>query len=140
MKAGFSLQSEIRHAQGWFRKGESDRIAAERIVEGGGPFDTACFHAQQAVEKYLKAVLAHAAEEIPRTHNLEELVLRAARSVPDLNSLLSEIVELTPYAVEMRYDFEFWPDDDAANKALVVVGKVRQTVVAFRPDFGSLDF
>jgi HEPN domain-containing protein len=131
------LPSEVRHAQGWFRKGDSDQSAAERVVAGGGPFDTACFHAQQAVEKYLKAVLALTAVEIPRTHNLEELVLRVARSVPGLNSLLGEIVELTPYAVEMRYDFEFWPDAEAAGKALAVVGKVRQAVIMAWPDLES---
>ena len=36
-----------------------------------------CFHAQQACEKALKAVLASAGTEIPRTHNLEELQVRS---------------------------------------------------------------
>lgn len=44
-----------------------------RVWTSEGPYDTACFHAQQAVEKYLKGVLAWRGLEIPRTHVLEEL-------------------------------------------------------------------
>ncbi len=52
-------------ARGWMQKGDSDRSAADQITQGGGPFDTACFHAQQAAEKYLKAVVALAGAPIP---------------------------------------------------------------------------
>lgn len=60
-------------ARGWFRKGDSDLADARRTTASEGPYDTACFHAQQAVEKYLKGVLAWRGLEIPRTHDLEEL-------------------------------------------------------------------
>ena len=45
-------------ARGWFLKAESDLITARHMVESDGPYDTACFHAQQAAEKYLKGLLA----------------------------------------------------------------------------------
>lgn len=45
-------------ARGWFRKADSDLADARRTTASEGPYDTACFHAQQAVEKYLKGVLA----------------------------------------------------------------------------------
>jgi HEPN domain-containing protein len=64
------------HARAWLAKAESDRLAARRLLEAGGPFDAVCFHSQQACEKALKAVLAWAETDIPRTHNLEELQLR----------------------------------------------------------------
>jgi HEPN domain-containing protein len=38
----------------------------------------ACFHAQQSVEKALKAVLTAHGATFPRTHNLEELGLLVA--------------------------------------------------------------
>ncbi len=44
------------HARGWFLKAESDLSAARRILEGEGPYDRACFHLQQAAEKFLAAV------------------------------------------------------------------------------------
>ena len=61
------------------------------------------FHAQQAAEKLLKAVLAHSRIEFPFTHDLERLVeLVEASSVggpPDSD----EVAALTPWAVEFRY-------------------------------------
>lgn len=60
-------------ARGWFRKAESDLADAKRTIASDGPYDTACFHAQQAVERYLKGYLAWRDQPIPRTHDLEEL-------------------------------------------------------------------
>ncbi len=60
-------------ARGWMQKGESDRLNADRTTQSAGPYDTACFHARQAVEKYLKAILALAGSPIPRTHDLEDI-------------------------------------------------------------------
>lgn len=37
-------------ARGWFRKADSDLADARRTTASEGPYDTACFHAQQAVE------------------------------------------------------------------------------------------
>lgn len=62
------------------------------------------FHAQQAVEKALKAALAHAGVAFQRTHNLGALLdlLRAAgRPLPPFSEGL---VVLSPYAVGIRYD------------------------------------
>ncbi|MFA5343953.1 MAG: HEPN domain-containing protein [Kiritimatiellia bacterium] len=38
------------------RKGDSDLANARMCVDAGRALDTACFHAQQAAEKYLKAL------------------------------------------------------------------------------------
>ena len=32
------------HARGWFLKAESEIAAARRVLDGEGPYDTACFH------------------------------------------------------------------------------------------------
>lgn len=61
------------------------------------------FHAQQAVEKAIKAVLSHAGVVFRRTHDIAELLDLLADSslaVPPHNERLDE---LNPYAVEMRY-------------------------------------
>lgn len=71
------------HASAWIAKARSDRLAARRLLEASGPFDAVCFHAQQACEKALKAVLAFADMEIPRTHNLEELQVRCASALSE---------------------------------------------------------
>lgn len=53
-------------AQGWLTKSNSDLAAAKVLLEGDGPYDTVCFHAQQAVEKILKAILAFYELPIPK--------------------------------------------------------------------------
>jgi HEPN domain-containing protein len=49
----------------WISRAENDllNLAAQEI-----PWDTICFHSQQAAEKYLKAVLVFHAQPVPRTH------------------------------------------------------------------------
>ncbi len=66
----------------------------------------ALFHAQQAAEKSLKAVMCLRGLEYRRTHDLEELAaqLKDAGCGPPVDP--SILRRLTPYAVEYRYDDE----------------------------------
>ena len=60
------------------------------------------FHAQQAVEKSLKAWIAFKGEEYPLTHNISRLI----SILEDLNSDVGkfwDLVELNSFAVEFRY-------------------------------------
>lgn len=62
------------------------------------------FHAQQAVEKALKAVMAAHGISFPKTHNLKELhdlLLEHGHTSP---LTIDQLNELTPYAVTSRYD------------------------------------
>jgi HEPN domain-containing protein len=115
-------------AQGWIRKADSDLSDVRRTVESDGPYDTACFHAQQAVEKCLKGFLALHNQPIPRSHDLEELVqlCLVVESIPELQSMPLE--ELSGYAVEMRYDADFWPSKDTAMEALGIAEQVRHLI------------
>jgi HEPN domain-containing protein len=102
--------------RGWLRKAQSDRVAMEASLRAGA-LDMACFHAQQVVEKCLKGFLLHAGEDFPFTHNLSKLVAACAALDASFQSLLMRVEPLTPYAVELRYDAEFWPDFQAAEAA-----------------------
>lgn len=66
----------------------------------------AYFHAQQAAEKALKAVMCLHGLEYRRTHDLEELAgtLADVGIVPPVGEI--ELRCLTPYAVEFRDDDE----------------------------------
>lgn len=72
-------------------------------------FAVACFHAQQAVEKALKAVMFLHGLEFRRTHDLEELAGTLADAGINLPLGDDELRRLTPYAVEFRYDDEPMP-------------------------------
>lgn len=116
-------------ADGWVRKGDSDLADARRTLASEGPYDTACFHAQQAAEKYLKAVLALRGCAIPKTHDLEELARIAMRLEPSLDLAGLELGELTSHGVDSRYDVEFWPDRDTAAAALALADATRSRVL-----------
>ena len=121
------------HARGWLRKGDSDLATARRVLDGPGPYDTACFHAQQAIEKYLKAVLAYSGEPIPKMHELEDLADLARASAPDLDVDVEELGDITPFAVEPRYKLGFWPEREVAEEAVGTAEKVRDRVLKVLP-------
>ena len=114
------------HSRGLLLKASSDLYSAEDILSGGRAYDMACFHSQQAVEKCLKALLASADEEYPLRHDLGELVERVKNRFPDLKFPWVEIMGLAPYAVEVRYDDEFFPNREDAQKALDAARSIYQ--------------
>jgi len=60
----------------WIKKAESDyQLAVSLMRRRKIPVtDHACFHFQQAAEKYLKARLEEANVRVPKTHQVDELV------------------------------------------------------------------
>lgn len=61
------------------------------------------FHAQQAVEKALKAVIASRDEGFPFTHDIGLLMQLCQDTGFELPADLSEADRLTPYAAAIRY-------------------------------------
>ena len=64
-----------------------------------------CFHAQQAVEKAVKAVLLAQGVEFPKTHNLRVLFDLLAEQI-DIPQEVVIASRLTEYAVSSRYPGE----------------------------------
>jgi HEPN domain-containing protein len=56
----------------WIKKAENDLITAEHSldIKPDPPTDTICFHAQQCIEKCLKAYLVEQEIEFEKTHAL----------------------------------------------------------------------
>jgi len=87
------------------RKAEADVAAGRTLAADGDQHDEAIgFHAQQAVEKAVKAVLALAQIEAPRTHDLTFLVELLGEHGIEAPEVLIESEWLTPWAVTTRYD------------------------------------
>lgn len=61
------------------------------------------FHAQQTVEKALKAWLALLDQEPPRTHNIRQLVVFLENAGVN-EGYLWDFIELTAFAVQFRYE------------------------------------
>lgn len=88
--------------QDWLRYARADLAIALGPLPEGAIYELLCFHAQQAVEKSIKAVLLHHGRRIERTHSIERLVDLLPESLPRQPELI-ESARLTPYAVLVRY-------------------------------------
>jgi HEPN domain-containing protein len=83
---------------------EDDRIAAAALLGVAAVSDAIVgFHAQQAVEKALKAVLASVRVEFPFTHNIAMLMQLCEDAGVQPPPTLVEADLLTPYGVMLRY-------------------------------------
>lgn len=83
---------------------QDDLAAAKALQQAEGVSDaSAGFHAQQAVEKALKAVLATEEAEFPFTHNIGLLMQLCEDQGHELPAAFSQAERLTPYAAAIRY-------------------------------------
>ena len=81
----------------WVAKAEGDLHSCLRETRArkNANYDSACFHAQQCVEKYLKARLQEAGAPIPKTHNLEDLLNRLLAFEPRWATLKPTLINLS---------------------------------------------
>ncbi len=90
--------------QEWLSHAKSDlRLAHLAATDELVRREQACFHAQQAAEKAIKAILVLGGIEFPLTHDIEELLEIAETSGLTPPKEVQEAGLLTPYAVEFRY-------------------------------------
>jgi len=92
----------------WLANARADLALARVPLPEGGLYEHLCFHAQQAAEKALKAVLHANGVEYPFTHNVQLLIdlLPAGLTAPQT---ILAAADLTPYAVTTRYPGEVEP-------------------------------
>ncbi len=127
----------LEEARRWLAYARDDVRAAEVTLREGllGP---SCFHAQQAVEKCLKALLVAQGELVPRTHEIRDLwgwLDPVART--RLEPLAEEIHTLDSYYQSTRYPDaapgtgpEGLPSQEAAQEAVKVAAAVWQATEA----------
>jgi HEPN domain-containing protein len=86
----------------WLNRSHSD-LALAQVQVSDVRLEDLCFHAQQAVEKSLKALLLHRKIRFPYVHNLSELMSLLEKDGLNLPEFVCEAARLTEYAVEARY-------------------------------------
>ncbi|MDH5656696.1 MAG: HEPN domain-containing protein [Spirochaetia bacterium] len=85
----------------WLKHAESDlNIAC--IRDKNILLSQLCFHAQQCVEKSLKALLLKQDIEFPKTHNIAVLIEHLPQNLEKPDFLFNS-ASLTEFAVESRY-------------------------------------
>jgi HEPN domain-containing protein len=86
----------------WMNKAENDLLSAQRLLEIEPLIlDTACFHCQQAIEKWLKAYLIYNNVDIQKTHDVIALLDKCANFDPEFADV--DPLDINAYAVNGRY-------------------------------------
>lgn len=91
----------------WLIHSQSDLKLAKLGLNQDILAEQICFHAQQAVEKALKAALLFYKIDFAFTHDLQELLDTFETAKISVPAHLLDVGILTPYAVETRYP-GFW--------------------------------
>lgn len=100
-----------KHVERLLAKAAQDEYVVHRLLpDDEAPVEAFGFHAQQAAEKLLKAVLVAAGARYPRTHRLAELIDLLRATGVEVPVEFDDLRHLTPFAVEFRYDIT--PDED----------------------------
>lgn len=99
-------------------KASADLAALAALSESDVDDSILGFHAQQGVEKSLKAVLAGRGVEYERTHDLEYLVELLTSAQLESPVAIDELAQLTQWAVRFRYEAEV-PSLDRAQALAV---------------------
>lgn len=108
----------------WMNYAEMDLLCIDNNLQAPCiPWGAVAFHAQQAAEKALKAVLVSLRLEVPRTHDLSRLLAECAALEAGFAVLADDCALLTPHAVAIRYPGEDPQVGREESLAAVAAGK-----------------
>ncbi len=98
----------------WLRKAENDLLNIENNLHAKNiPWDTICFHAQQAAEKSLKAFLVFHGWRPLYTHDLVALLASCVQIKPSMKVSQQDCQKLSYYAVAARYPSDVYEPTEA---------------------------
>ena len=117
------------NCRAWLAKAENDLLNIENNLSAARiPWDTICFHAQQAAEKALKAVLIANGIPFGKVHNLKTLLDLLPQDTA-LPPKVQDAASLTDYAVSRRYPGDFEPiTRNEAKKAVKIAREIRNEI------------
>ncbi len=120
------MTEEIEVSKQWIAKARNDLLNVDNNLKADEiPFDTVCFHCQQAAEKFLKAYLVANGNPYPISHDLVLILEKVLLLNTSAEVLRNDLALLMPYAVEIRYpDDWFMPTEEDAKEARESVSNV----------------
>lgn len=114
-------------AELFLAKAYDDEVAATKLAPIIEVSDSVVgFHAQQAIEKSLKAVLAVHEVRVRKTHDLASLGAQVLELGIELPPRLDDALELTPYSVLARYPLGGEPEPLDRDAALGLARQFRE--------------
>ena len=112
----------------WLQRAESNLEIARRARGEKVLLEDLCFEAQQSAEKALKALLIYLSGDYPMVHAFTLILERLEQHVA-VPEPIREVVELSDYAVQMRYPGDYYPvSEDEYERALELAARVLQWV------------
>lgn len=89
----------------WVAIADGDLVTAERELRArkAPNYNSACFHAQQCAEKYLKAFMVQQDIPFKKIHDLRELAKPIIQDFAEFDLISDLLAELNPLAVAIRY-------------------------------------
>ena len=91
----------------WIAKASGELKAAKKLIKDDDEtLDSAAYFSQQSAEKAVKAYLVFKQQPVPRTYDLEKLLINCIEHDNAFNQLREDAEILSPYATYTRY-----PDD-----------------------------
>lgn len=112
-------------------KAKADALAMRELAANPRISDDIVgFHAQQAVEKWLKAVIGVGGARFEYTHDLRHLVELAKAAAGEFPFEIGEVIGLTEYAVPLRYDELLDTEPLDRERTVALVGEVEDWAAA----------
>ena len=104
-------QDQNEYLRNWFFRANEDMAVMNKLFETDPSFyaSSVCFHAQQAVEKFLKAFLVYHNVDFPRTHDVDFLLGECKKI--DQNDFDIDLGSLADFGVDIRYPDDFYVPD-----------------------------
>jgi HEPN domain-containing protein len=114
---------EVGSPTDWLRHARSD-LALARVERPAEVFlEMLCFHAQQAVEKSIKAVLLANEIHFPYTHDVAKLISLVKEAGIPWPEGLDQAADRTEYASETRYPGSVEPVSEEDYRQAVAIAE-----------------
>ncbi len=112
----------------WIAKAEKDYLVATRELKAEPlAAEAVCFHAQQCIEKYMKAILQENEVEFEKIHDLDVLLGQCTDFIPELKNFRDDLIKLSTYAVDVRYPGSDVSEEEAKECA-EIMEKIRNII------------
>ena len=111
----------------WITRAENDYEMALRAMKETIIPEAVCFHAQQCIEKYMKAILQENDIRFERVHDIGVLLTQCRGSISGLEDNKADLNQLSTYAVDARYP-GLPISEDEARECQVIMERIRKII------------
>ncbi len=96
------MKAALLEASRWYREARAD-LEVVKTLRSAGHYAAACFHAQQAAEKAIKAVLFSQGRRVVLGHSIRELVSQSKKYEPGMQKIIDQAALLDQFYIPTRY-------------------------------------